>query len=55
MEVKLADGRIIPVELHKIKIVQQAHLLNVEQRVEAMREAGFNTFLLQSRMYSWIC
>lgn len=49
MEVKLADGRIIPVELHKIKIVQQAHLLNVEQRVEAMREAGFNTFLLQSR------
>lgn len=49
MEVKLADGRIIPVELHKIKIVQQAHLPKVEDRVQAMKDAGFNTFLLQSK------
>lgn len=49
MEVKLADGRIIPVELHKIKIVQQANLPKVEDRVQAMKDAGFNTFMLQSR------
>lgn len=49
MEVKLADGRIIPVEMHKIKIVQQTNFLNIDDRITAIREAGFNTFLLQSR------
>lgn len=49
MEVKLADGRVIPVEMHKIKIVQQTNLLPVNERIAAIREAGFNTFLLQSR------
>lgn len=49
MEVKLADGRVIPVEMHKIKIVQQTNLPGITERVQAIQEAGFNTFLLQSR------
>ncbi len=49
MEVKLADGRTIPVEMHKVKIVQQTYLPEIAERIQAIQEAGFNTFLLQSR------
>ncbi len=48
MEVKLSDGRIIPMEMHKIKIVQQTNLASLEDRKSAIRNAGFNTFLLRS-------
>ncbi len=49
MEVKLSDGSVIPMEMHKIKIVQQTNLASIEKRKEAIRSAGFNTFLLHSR------
>ncbi len=42
-------GEDIPLELHKVRIVQKLHLRPVERRLEAMREAGFNTFLLETR------
>ena len=48
MEVKLADGRIIPVETHKIKIIQKTTLPPVARRQVAIKEAGYNTFLLRS-------
>lgn len=48
MEVQLADGRIIPVESHRIKIVQPTKFLPIDERLTAIRNAGFNTFLLQS-------
>ena len=48
MEVQLADGRIIPVESHRIKIVQPTKFLPINERLTAIRNAGFNTFLLQN-------
>ena len=38
----------IPMEMHKVKIVQQLRLLPTEQRLQKMREAGFNTFQLHN-------
>ena len=37
-----------PLEMHKVKIVQQTHLLDVDARYLAMSKAGYNTFLLKS-------
>lgn len=38
----------IPMEMHKVKIVQQLKLLPTAQRLQKMREAGFNTFQLHN-------
>ena len=38
----------IPMEMHKVKIVQQLHLLPTTQRLEKMQRAGFNTFQLHN-------
>lgn len=38
----------IPMEMHKVKIVQQLHLLPTAQRLEKMQQAGFNTFQLHN-------
>ena len=46
--IKFYDHEPIPVEMHKVKIVQQLQLLPAEQRLEKMREAGFNTFQLHN-------
>ena len=37
-----------PLEMHKAKIVQTLKLLNVNERFEAVKKAGYNTFLLKS-------
>ena len=47
--VKLLCGEQIPLEMHKVRMVQRIHLLPVEERLAAMKEAGFNTFLLRNR------
>lgn len=39
----------VPLELHKVRVVQKLNLLPVEQRLRAIQEAGNNTFLLQNR------
>ncbi len=44
MIVQLTNGRQIPVESHKVRIVQSARLPSIDQRLAAM-EAGYNTFL----------
>ncbi len=49
MIVRLSNGREIPVEMHKIKIVQKIDLLPVDQRLKAIEEGGYNTFSLKSR------
>ncbi|MHC1770904.1 MAG: tryptophanase [Flexilinea sp.] len=49
MEVKLSDGRTIPMEMHKIKIVQRTNLPTADERIKAIREAGYNTFLMRSQ------
>ena len=35
--------------MHKVRIVQKLNLPPIERRVEAMKEAGYNTFLLKNR------
>jgi len=39
----------IPLEMHKVRIVQKLELPPVERRLEAITEAGNNTFLLKNR------
>ena len=38
----------IPMEMHKVKVVQQLNLLPVNERLEKIRAAGFNTFQLHN-------
>ena len=47
--VKLRSGEVIPLEMHKARMVQKLNLLPVQQRRQSIREAGFNAFMLKSR------
>lgn len=47
--VKFYYGNNVPLEMHKVRIVQKLNLLPIEHRLEAMIEAGNNTFLLKNR------
>jgi len=46
--IKLYNRPAVPIEMHKVKIVQKLNLLPAHQRLEKMYEAGFNTFLLHN-------
>ena len=48
-KVKFYYGEKIPLEMHKVRIVQKLNLPPIEQRLEAIQEAGNNTFLLKNR------
>jgi tyrosine phenol-lyase len=48
MNIKLSNGKEIPVEMHKVRIVQKTNLVPAQRRLEAMKEAGYNTFLLRT-------
>ena len=39
----------VPLEMHKVRMVQKLSLLPVEDRLKKIQEAGNNTFLLQNR------
>ena len=39
----------VPLEMHKVRVVQKLTLLPVEERLRAIQEAGNNTFLLQNK------
>ncbi|MGI6728312.1 MAG: tryptophanase [Anaerovoracaceae bacterium] len=47
--IKLTNGNSIPLEMHKVRIVQQLNLPSHEDRLNAITEAGNNTFLLKNR------
>ena len=49
MNITLSTGKVIPIEMHKIKIVQKTNLPSSKRRLEAISEAGYNTFLLRTR------
>jgi tyrosine phenol-lyase len=49
MLITLSNGKRVPVEMHKIKIVQKINLLPAAQRLECLRAVGYNTFLLPAR------
>ena len=39
----------VPLEMHKVRVVQKLHLLPVQERLRAIQDAGNNTFLLQNK------
>jgi len=49
MNIVLSNGKKLPVEMHKVRIVQKTFLVPSKRRLEAMAEAGYNTFLLRTR------
>ena len=46
--IKFYKHEQIPVEMHKVKIVQKLNLLETDERLKKMQEAGFNTFKLHN-------
>lgn len=48
-QVKFYNGENIPLELHKVRVVQKLHLVPIERRLEAIKDAGFNTFRLSTK------
>ena len=46
--IKFFTGMDIPLELHKVRMVQKLNLQPVERRAQAIAEAGNNTFLLKN-------
>ncbi len=49
MSIRLSNGKEIPIEMHKIRIVQKMRLAPAQERLQAIEEAGYNTFLLRTR------
>jgi len=47
--VKFLSGENIPLEMHKVRMVQRINLQPVEERAKTIGEAGYNTFLLRNR------
>jgi tryptophanase len=47
--IKFFSGENTPLEMHKVRIVQKLTLIPVEERLQKIREAGNNTFLLKNR------
>ena len=49
MSIRLSNGTEIPIEMHKVRIVQKTRLAPARERLKAMEAAGYNTFMLRSR------
>jgi tyrosine phenol-lyase len=49
MIVRLSNGKEIPMEMHKVRIVQKTTLPPVDARLKAIEEGGYNTFSLRTR------
>ena len=49
MNIKLSTGKEIPIEAHKIRIVQKSYLVPIDRRLEVIEEGGYNTFSLRTK------
>ena len=49
MSIRLSNGTEIPIEMHKVRIVQKARLAPARERLKAIEAAGYNTFQLRTR------
>lgn len=49
MVLKLTNGKEIPIEMHKTRVVQKISLTPAEQRLQAIEQAGYNTFQLKTK------
>ncbi len=47
-EIKFYNRNPVPVEMHRVKIVQKLTMLSADERLQKMKDAGFNTFLLHN-------
>ena len=47
-EIKFYNRKPVPVEMHRVKIVQKITMLSADERLQKMKDAGFNTFLLHN-------
>lgn len=47
-KVQFHSGEKVPLEMHKVRIVQKLSLVPIERRLEAINEAGNNAFLLKN-------
>ena len=47
--IKFFKEEHLPLEMHKVRIVQKLHLLPIEQRLKCIQQAGNNTFLLHNK------
>jgi tryptophanase len=47
-QIKFYKSESIPLELHKVRIVQKLNLVPIERRLAALYEGGFNTFQLST-------
>lgn len=45
----LSTRNQVPLEMHKVRVIQKLNLLPVEERLRAIQQAGCNTFLLQNK------
>lgn len=43
------ESEQVPLEMHKVRVVQKLFLPTVEERIKCLKEAGNNTFLLQNK------
>ena len=48
-KVKFYSGEKVPLEMHKVRIVQKLDLVPIDRRLQAIKDAGNNTFLLRNR------
>lgn len=48
-DIQFYDGRKIPLEMHKVRIVQKLFLPTVDKRKEALEAAGNNLYLLKNQ------
>lgn len=46
--IKFFKEQNLPLEMHKVRIVQKLNLLPIDERLKAIKEAGNNTFLLRN-------
>jgi len=48
-KIEFFSGENVPLEMHKVRMVQRVYLPSIDDRLAAVTEAGNNTFLLRNR------
>ena len=46
--IKFFSGKSTPIEMHRVRVIQKLNLLPIDERLQTIREAGNNTFLLKN-------
>jgi len=46
--IKFFSGKTTPIEMHRVRIIQKLNLRPIDERLEAIKTAGNNTFLLKN-------